>query len=1430
MFSRKIFGCGIAVVLALAFTACEQPTDTPAVTLTGITANYTGGSVAVNTDVNSLKSNVTVTAKYSDNTGKTLNSADYSLSGDLSASGQKTVTVTYTEGGVTKTDTFNVTVTAAPNNDITYDAAQTGGADKRDDSNGADTTAISFTFTAAVSGLTADDITVTNGTGKVTAGALTGSGTSWSLAVTVTSAGNVTVSINKSGIEAETKHVTVYKAGEAAPALTGITAAYTQGSTIIYPTTPLDDLKEGLTVKAQYTVGNEITLSAHEYELSGTLTAGASAVTVTYQGKTASFTVTVTAPKTLTGITLNTASVKRNYNLNEQLDLSGLVVTANYSDSTGATVSYTSSSPANGTTLSTAGIITITISYTEGAVTKSNTFTVTVTAPPITYTPEQTGGADKTEDSNGADSTGIVFTFSESVDSLNLSAADITIGGTAEKGTGELTGTGTTRTLAITVSEAGTATVTITKTGIEAETKHVTVYKAGETAPTLTGITAVYTQGGTVIYPDTPLDNLKAGLTVTAQYSNGDEETLGAHEYELSGTLAVGSSAITVTYEGEETTFTVTVTKALTGITLNTASVTRDYNLNEQLDLSDLDVTAHYSDGTSATVNYTSSSPANGSPLSTAGIITVTVNYTEGSVTKSNTFTVTVTVPSNTPGASMEDAIPLIVNIWADGSLPTTSDVQWFVFTATASTQYIHAAFGTMASSNGVYVFVYDSSGTTAVGSQTRLYGSGSTTRTSRSLIPEETYYIRVAVPPNYSSGTYQIGFTASTTAPNGFQIPSSAIGLTENQWANGSLPASTDVQWFTFDATASAQYIHVEFGTLTDLYVDVYDSSNAKVGYQTELYGSTTSISNSLTTGETYYIRVWPYGSSYSGNYRIAFNATPYPPGTSLIPLTENQWTDGNIPTSSDQQWFTFTATASTQYLYIDRGRLTSLYVQVYDNSGAEIGGQTYLSGANTSASRSLTSGQPYYIKVTPSGTSGGYRILFNASTVAPPVQLPTNAVPLTLNQWTDSSLPLSSDRQWFTFIATASTQWIHAAFGTLTGLYAQVYDSSGAAVGSDTSLNTSTPSVSTSSLTSGQTYYIRVRPSSSTGSGDYRIGFNTAIAPPGTITLNADQWADGNLPTGNDRQWFVFTATASTQYIHIEFGTLTQLYAQVYDSSSATSGSETSLNSSTTNISRSLTSGQTYYIRVRPYSSSYSGGYRIAFAATPYPPGTTLIPLTADQWEDGSLPTSNDRQWFTFTATASTQRIHSAFGTLTSVYVQVYNSSGAAVGSETSLNSSSPSVSTSSLTAGQPYYIRVRPDSGSGGYRIGFNTSSTTSPPNAIQLPSTTIPLQSNQWNGTTTALSDEQWYRFTATASTQYIHFAASSLRTGLYVQVYTSNGAMLGGRILFSSSTGRDSRSLTAGQTYYIRAWPYSNESSFSGTYQLAINTSTTAPSF
>ena len=83
-------------------------------------------------------------------------------------------------------------------------------------------------------------------------------------------------------------------------------------------------------------------------------------------------------------------------------------------------------------------------------------------------------------------------------------------------------------------------------------------YLSGGSTKTLISISAVYTQGGTV-YDNATLDSLKTDLVVTAHYSDSSSTTLSSTDYALSGTLTVGASTVTVSYEGKTTTFTVTV-------------------------------------------------------------------------------------------------------------------------------------------------------------------------------------------------------------------------------------------------------------------------------------------------------------------------------------------------------------------------------------------------------------------------------------------------------------------------------------------------------------------------------------------------------------------------------------------------------------------------------------------------------------------------------------------------------------------------------------------------------------------------------------------------------------------------------------------------------------------------------------------------------
>ena len=85
----------------------------------------------------------------------------------------------------------------------------------------------------------------------------------------------------------------------------------------------------------------------------------------------------IPAAKTLSGISVSSLPDKLTYTVGEELDITGLAITANYSDGTSkAAASYT----LDGFDSTTEGTKTITVSYTEGSVTKTCSFDVTVSA------------------------------------------------------------------------------------------------------------------------------------------------------------------------------------------------------------------------------------------------------------------------------------------------------------------------------------------------------------------------------------------------------------------------------------------------------------------------------------------------------------------------------------------------------------------------------------------------------------------------------------------------------------------------------------------------------------------------------------------------------------------------------------------------------------------------------------------------------------------------------------------------------------------------------------------------------------------------------------------------------------------------------------------------------------------------------------------
>ena len=239
------------------------------------------------------------------------------------------------------------------------------------------------------------------------------------------------------------------------------------------------------------------------------------------------------ATKSLDSITLDTSDAPTTFNVGDTFSYEGLSVTANYDDGSDDIVTPTSVSTPD---LASAGQKTVTVSYTEGGVTKTATYTVTVNAVSLV--------AIEVSDPKTAYYVGDTFvkptvtaTFS------NGSTSDVTDSATFS---------------GYNMSSAGNQTVTVSYTNGTTET---TSYSITVTAVAVTSIEASGYKTSFKVG-----DTFSFGGTVTAHYNNGTSTDVTASAsfsgYNMSTT---GNQTVTVSYGGQSTTYQITVSESSGG-------------------------------------------------------------------------------------------------------------------------------------------------------------------------------------------------------------------------------------------------------------------------------------------------------------------------------------------------------------------------------------------------------------------------------------------------------------------------------------------------------------------------------------------------------------------------------------------------------------------------------------------------------------------------------------------------------------------------------------------------------------------------------------------------------------------------------------------------------------------------------------------------
>src|SRR5574344_544303 len=389
----------------------------------------------------------------------------------------------------------------------------------------------------------------------------------------------------------------------------------------------------GMVVTATYSDAStkDVTASVKTAGFDSSAATDSQTVTVSYtEGditQTATFSVKITSV-TLSSIAITTAPTTTSYVIGEALDTTGMVVTATYSDASTKDVS------ANVTTsgfdsAAAAESQTVTVSYTEGDATQTATFNVAIlTLSKIEITTQPT----MITYMKGAklDTTGMVVT------------ATYSDGKTTRDVTKSVTTSGFDSSAAV---ASQTIVVSYTLSGVTQTATFTVVIKD----VTLTKIEITTQPTKTSYYVGDEIDT--TGMVVTATYS--DASTSAVTGYTTTGfdsSAAVASQTVTVTYMEMTATFTVAIVAkpvTLSSIAITTAATKTAYLIGDTFDATGMVVTATYSDAT--TKDVTSSVTTTGFDSNNAATAqTITVSYTEGTVTQTATYAVSISAQAGT--------------------------------------------------------------------------------------------------------------------------------------------------------------------------------------------------------------------------------------------------------------------------------------------------------------------------------------------------------------------------------------------------------------------------------------------------------------------------------------------------------------------------------------------------------------------------------------------------------------------------------------------------------------------------------------------------------------------------------------------------------------------------------------------------------------
>ena len=739
----------------------------------------------------------------------------------------------------------------------------------------------------------------------------------------------------------------------------------------------------------------------------------------------------------------------------------------------------------------------------------------------------------------------------------------------------------------------------------------------------------------------------------------------------------------------------------------------------------------------------------------------------------------------------------------------TTPDV-WYTFTPPTSGGYAITVTSTFNSSTGVtYATLYSGTcgALTQFGTSCTTTTVSAALTGGETYYVNVRYTLTTGAYSNFNLCAYALPAPpANDICANAAVLPVSTssacanavAGTTQNALATQSGVCSTTTPdvYYAFTPTSSGVHVFTVAETFDSgtgsTYVALYSGSCGALT-QIGTSCSSTTLSAALTAGVTYYVTVrYTLTTGAYANFTLCGYELPPPPAndvcssaavlpvsadascTSAVAGTTQGATltaSGVCNTTTPDVYYTFTPASTGVHVFtvaetFDSGA-GSTYVAIYSGSCGTLT-QIGTSCTSTTLSAALTAGVTYYVTVRYSLTTGAYANFTLCGYALPPppanddcttaAVLPVSADATCASAamgttqgataTTAGACNLTTPDVWYTFTPTVSGGHVFnvsETFDSGTGsTYVVVYSGS---CGGLTQIGTSCTTTSLlASLTAGQTYYVNVRYSATTGTYSNFAVCGYALPPPpandicsqpGTLTESADQTCanavagtlagataaatPGACSTTTPDVWYTFTPSTSTTYVITATETFDSgtgaTYVRVYSGSCAgltPLGTSCSLASQT----EALVAGTTYYVSVR-YSATNGTYSDFSLCAYPLPPppsnddcaNAATLPVSADPGCSGAIAgttaaatasssgacnSTTPDVWYTLTAPTTGRYVLNVAETFDSgsgsTYVAIYaGTCGGLTQIGTTVSCTSLSLQ-ADLDANVTYYVTVR------------------------------------------------------------------------------------------------------------------------------------------